>query len=164
MLSLISLIILFHFTSAKRIICYTTSWSQYRPDLARFLPEDIDPFLCTHLIYSFVKLNGTNLAPVEWNDESSDSFTGMYERITNLKTKNPLLRVLVAVGGANFANQNFELIVNDDLKLEQFANNSIIFLKEKKFDGLDLDWEYPIGYKKHFNKLVMVNIFFCFRI
>lgn len=160
MLSFIFIIILFQFTSAERIICYTTSWSQYRPDSAKFLPENIDPFLCTHIIYSFVKLNDTNLAPVEWNDESSDSLSGMYERITNLKTKNPLLRVLVAVGGANFANQNFEQIVNDDLKLEQFVNNSIKFLKEKKFDGLDIDWEYPIGHKKRFNKLIMVNLIF----
>ncbi|RMZ96009.1 chitotriosidase-1 isoform X1 [Brachionus plicatilis] len=156
MLSFIIVTLLFHFTNAKRIICYTTNWSQYRSDSARFTPEDIDPFLCTHIIYSFVKVNGTKLVPIEWNDESSESMIGMYERTTNLKIKNPRLKVLIAVGGANFDNKNFEKIVYDDFRLEKFANNSIEFLLERKFDGLDIDWEYPVGHKDGFNKLLMI--------
>merc|ERR1719412_621090 len=31
-----------------KVVCYYTNWSQYRPKKGKFLPEDIDPFLCTH--------------------------------------------------------------------------------------------------------------------
>lgn len=37
--------------NGKKLVCYYTNWSQYRPKEGRFVPEDIDPFLCTHLIY-----------------------------------------------------------------------------------------------------------------
>ena len=30
-------------------VCYITNWSQYRAKPAKFLPENVDPFLCTHV-------------------------------------------------------------------------------------------------------------------
>lgn len=30
-----------------------SSWSQYRPDGGKFYPEDIDPTLCSHLLYAY---------------------------------------------------------------------------------------------------------------
>ena len=50
-------------------MCYYTNWSQYRKKEGQFLPTNIDPFLCTHIVFAFAKLdhNG-HLAPYEWND------------------------------------------------------------------------------------------------
>jgi chitinase len=31
--------------------------AQYRPEPARFVPEKIDPNLCTHIIFAFAKIN-----------------------------------------------------------------------------------------------------------
>ena len=57
--------------STKRVVCYYTNWAQYRGEGAKFYPENIDPHLCTHIIYSFAKLDSNgNLAAYEWNDES----------------------------------------------------------------------------------------------
>ena len=36
-----------------KVVCYYTNWSQYRPKKGKFLPEDIDPHLCTHVIFAF---------------------------------------------------------------------------------------------------------------
>lgn len=40
-----------------KLVCYFTNWSQYRTGAGKFLPETIDPFLCTHLVYAFAIVN-----------------------------------------------------------------------------------------------------------
>ena len=37
----------------KRVVCYYTNWSVYRLGLAKYLPSNINPHLCTHLVYAF---------------------------------------------------------------------------------------------------------------
>lgn len=37
----------------QRIVCYYTNWSVYRPGTAKYSPQNINPYLCTHLIYAF---------------------------------------------------------------------------------------------------------------
>ncbi len=62
---------------AERIfVCYHTNWSQYRPSGGKFFPYDIDPFLCTHLIYSFAKIENGKLEAYEWNDKSEPWMKG----------------------------------------------------------------------------------------
>ena len=49
-------------------MCYYTNWSTYRPGDGKFSIQDIDPNLCTHIVYSFAKVQGNDLAPTEAND------------------------------------------------------------------------------------------------
>lgn len=35
----------------KNLVCYYGTWAVYRPDAGKFAVENIDPFLCTHVIY-----------------------------------------------------------------------------------------------------------------
>lgn len=53
----------------SRLVCYFTNWSQYREGAAKYIPENVDPTLCTHLIYAFAIINFANkIAGSEWND------------------------------------------------------------------------------------------------
>ena len=111
--------------------------------MGKFTPDNIDPFLCTHIIYAFAKLTNGQLAAYEWNDESTPSSVGMYEKVINLKNSNPNLKVLLAVGGWNMGSTDFSNMVNSDASRANFVTTTVAFLKKNKFDGLDLDWEYP---------------------
>lgn len=71
--------------------------------MGRFNPEDIDPTLCTHVVYAFATLKDHLLT------EGSDKDAEMYQRLIALRDKNPDIKVFVA---------NFLQIVFDDfLKL-----------------------------------------------
>jgi len=129
------------------ILCYYTNWSQYRPGNCKFFPEDIDASLCTHLIFSFAKMqntsNGWTLSNYEWNDPDESWAEGLYTRMNNLKRQNPNLKTLLAVGGWTHGSDGFTDMVQTDESIEKFITNSMNYVRNINYDGLDLDWEYP---------------------
>ncbi|CAF1311435.1 unnamed protein product [Adineta steineri] len=126
----------------KRIVCYYTNWAQYRTDGGKFFPENLDPSLCTNVIYAFAVLKDSKLAPYEWNDQDTDWSKGMYTRIMELK-KSSDIKISLAVGGWNFGSGNFSNMVADTNLRKGFVKQATQFIRDNKFDGLDMDWEYP---------------------
>uniref|UniRef100_A0A8D2L054 Acidic mammalian chitinase n=1 Tax=Varanus komodoensis TaxID=61221 RepID=A0A8D2L054_VARKO len=124
--------------SAYKLVCYYTNWSQYRPEPAKFFPNNIDPNLCTHLIYAFATMSGNKIAPYEWNDESR-----LFPEFQALKKSNPNLVTLLAIGGWNFGTQKFTEMVATAANRKIFIDSVIIYLCKFGFDGIDLDFEYP---------------------
>ena len=138
----------------KRFVCYHTYWSTWRPFPANFDVADIDPFLCTHLIYAF--------AEVVWYSWDLRPFAGdsldNYDAIVALKQINPDLIVMLAVGGWGQSGF-FDFVTANTDSRRLLINNVYDFLVLYGFDGLDLDWEFPtnIQQKQQFTWLCEVR-------
>ncbi|CAD0201142.1 unnamed protein product [Chrysodeixis includens] len=128
-------------SNEPRVVCYYTNWSVYRPGTARFNPQNINPYLCTHLVYAFGGFTKDNsFKPF---DKYQDIEKGGYAKFTGLKTYNKNLKTLLAIGGWNEGSTRFSPMVGSRERRKEFVRNAIKFLRQNRFDGLDLDWEYP---------------------
>jgi len=132
------------FSHNKKVVCYWGTWANYRPDGGKFTPENIDPTLCTHVIYSFAGLENHN-----WTIKSLDPWMDLesglsgFRKTTALKVTHPHLKVTLAIGGWNEGSEKYSKMASNPQARKQFASSALSFIRRHNFDGLDLDWEYP---------------------
>ncbi|XP_034652817.1 acidic mammalian chitinase [Drosophila subobscura] len=130
-------------SSEKLVNCYWGTWANYRPGDGKFTPSDIDPFLCTHISYTFFGIgDGGEFKSLDtWLD--MDDGLGFISQTIALKQRNPNLKILAVVGGWNEGSIKYSALAADAGKRATFISTTLAFIQQHGFDGLDLDWEYP---------------------
>uniref|UniRef100_A0A8D3AJV3 chitinase n=1 Tax=Scophthalmus maximus TaxID=52904 RepID=A0A8D3AJV3_SCOMX len=115
--------------SSYKLVCYYTSWSNYRTGEGKLTPSDVDPFQCTHLIFAFASINYDNeLIPGDQRDiESYKTFNGLKDR--------------------------FRSMASTKAKRDRFIKSSIQLLRNYGFDGINLDWQFPTNSRRKFTWL-----------
>jgi chitinase len=119
-----------------KIVGYYVSWAAYA---RRYTPRSVDPMRFTHLIYAFAKIDK---AEVTLGDSAVDLEN--IAELQALRRRNSRLQILVAVGGWN-GSADFSDVAASDLLRQRFAESAVAFLRTHNFDGIDIDWEYPVA-------------------
>ncbi|XP_074490147.1 chitotriosidase-1-like [Sebastes fasciatus] len=128
--------------SSLRLVCSYDSKARDRVDGAKVTVSDIDPNLCTHLIYASAGIDqGYRLAPKYTNEEKN------YQAFNTLKTRNPKLKTLLSVGDLDL--QKFSEMMSTQPRRARFIRSAIIGLRNNGFDGLNLIWRYTGGAGSH---------------
>ena len=87
-----------------------TNWAWYRPGVGKYKPEDIDPSICTHVVYGFAVLDSNKLV-IKPHDSWADLDNQFYQKVTFLKQHG--VKVLIAIGGWNDSKGNkYSRLVN----------------------------------------------------
>ncbi|XP_017477717.1 PREDICTED: chitinase-3-like protein 1 [Rhagoletis zephyria] len=129
----------------KHVVCYHGTWATYRQSSGKFDVNNIDPFLCTHLMYAFfgIEENGDIRIIDPYLDLEENGGRGNIRKFNALKLQNPTLKTMAAIGGWNEGSKNFSIVANDPERRQRFVRSVVHFIQRHGFDGLDLDWEYP---------------------
>ncbi len=114
-----------------KVVAYVPQWGGI--DFTRILAQNL-----SHINYAFAEVrNGVIFS-------SSEQDSSILSDLVGLKTKNPDLKVLISVGGANLSGGFSDAALTEESR-SKFSSSVIDFIVKHKLDGVDLDWEFP-GY------------------
>lgn len=78
-------------------------------------------------------------------DNETQPFAGNFWQINKvLKQKYPHLKTLISVGGWTMSG-NFSAMASTEASRKTFAKSCVEFAEKYGFDGIDVDWEYPVA-------------------
>ncbi len=120
-------------------VAYFVEWGVYE---RAFGVADIPPEV-THLNYAFAQVTDGQCA---FNDSWAALYKdgGNIQQLEDLKASRPDLKTLLSVGGWTLSEPFSELAASESGR-QLFAESCVDFMLLHGFDGLDIDWEYPVS-------------------
>ncbi|MCC3356339.1 glycosyl hydrolase family 18 protein [Bacillus sp. REN16] len=119
------------------IIAYLAGWAT----LSGFsIMHDLDASRLTHVNYAFGLVGQDHKIKME--NPTNDLLN--FAELRKLKEKYPHLKTTIAVGGWGGSGGFSEASATDEARTI-FADSVVDFITEHGFDGVDLDWEYPVS-------------------
>ena len=137
--------------SSKRVVAYYIEWGTYGRN---YQPADIPWDSITHLNYAFADIDEEGrialfdtYAAVEKNfpgDTWDQPIRGLINQINFVhKPQHPQVRTLISVGGWTLSGRFSDLALTAESR-RVFAESCVDFIRLYGFDGVDIDWEYPV--------------------
>lgn len=134
-----------------RNVAYFTSWCGYTRAVE---VGNINPSLLTHINFAFANLSSDGAVTVgdPWidtqkpygDDTWQTELKGHFGQLNKLKTQYPHIKTLISVGGWTWS-KNFSGVAANEALRKACAQSAVDFVVKYGFDGVDLDWEYPVA-------------------
>jgi len=138
----------------RKVVAYFVEWGVYARD---YHVADIPADKITHINYAFAKVeNGKvvvwdSYAALEKFYPETDSWNGPpgtirgnFNQLRLLKERYPHIKVLISVGGWT-GSGDFSTIAATQEGRKTFAQSALDLIQTYHFDGVDIDWEYPVS-------------------
>lgn len=122
--------------SAKVVSGYYASWAAY----SGYTPLNIPASQLTVVNYAFANI-GTDLK-IALGDPSIDPTN--FTQLNELKKTYPTLKTLISIGGWEGSGRFSDAALTDASRTA-FADSVVAFIKQYGFNGVDIDWEYPVS-------------------
>lgn len=120
----------------KKIVGYYAGWSSY----SGYSANKIDATKLTHINYAFANIGPDLKIALGYPDIDLENF----KQLCLLKQANPNLKTLISVGGWEWSGK-FSDVALTDASRTAFADSAVNFIIQYGFDGIDIDWEYPVS-------------------
>ena len=109
----------------------------------------------THVNYAFANIGvdnriaiGDPYAAIEKlypGDTWDQPYAGTYNQLNNvLRAQYPHIKTLISVGGWTWSGRFSDVALTSESR-SVFAESCVDFIRAYNFDGVDIDWEYPVG-------------------
>jgi chitinase len=98
------------------------------------------------MVYAFAILDGKTYKIKEFEPEIDLGANQFYSKFVDLKKQNSNLKTTIAIGGwtdSHDGTTKYSDMVASSANRKTFVDSVVAFLELYKFDGLDIDWEYP---------------------
>ncbi|PVU90490.1 hypothetical protein BB561_004862 [Smittium simulii] len=130
-----------------KTVGYFGSWNYYN----KFKLDEIPIEKLSHLVYGFAKINDGRVGVYDpWLDldiRIDNKHNGLFSAINDpngsLKSRNPKFKSIISVGGWTLSKE-FSPIAMTSKSRKVFADSVVDFVEKYGFDGVDIDWEYPV--------------------
>lgn len=120
----------------KIISGYYGSWAAY----SGYTPLNIPASKLTHINYAFANI-GSDLK-IALGDPNIDPSN--FSKLNELKKTHSNLKTLISVGGWDFSGKFSDVALTDSSRTV-FADSVVTFIKQYGLNGVDIDWEFPVG-------------------
>ncbi len=122
--------------TTNRVVGYYAAWSAY----SGYTPDKVDVSKLTHLNYAFANISNDLKVTLGYPDIDPSNFS----KLKALKQTNPNLKTLISIGGWSWSGK-FSDVALTEASRTTFADSCVNFIVQYGFDGIDLDWEYPVS-------------------
>jgi chitinase len=132
------------------VVAYYPEWAVYARNYHVYnMPVD----QLTHVCYSFADIQNGEIGLMDpyadidrfypGDSWDPDSLRGSFHQLMILKAAHPHLKTLISIGG--WGTDGFSDAALTDSSRLRFARSCSRFLVRYQFDGVDIDWEYPVS-------------------